>query len=117
MFKLYVIDACPYCSKSIKIMKSRKLEHNIITVTTTKKKSILKKKYKQSTFPMILFNNNLVGGLDSLENIINKCDMLNNLLDNAFKGIPKKTLGNILDLCCVLSNKKNACKLKSLCKK
>ena len=47
--------------------------------------------------------------------------MLNNALDTIFDKLfqnkSKQKLNNILDMCCELSTKKNACKIKTLCKR
>ena len=117
MFTVYTIPGCMFCKETVDTFKNRNINYKNIVVTTEKKKNSLKKKHKHNSFPQIIFNKKFIGGNDNLQLIIKQCDVLNNVLDNAFKNIPQKDLNLFLNLSCELSPKKNACRLKSICGK
>ena len=45
-------------------------------------KDIYKKKYEISSFPIVLFNNKLIGGNDSFQEIISNIDNTNEIINN-----------------------------------
>lgn len=78
MFVLYVLEYCPYCRNSLKIMADRGLKHQAIIVTDDKKE-FYKKQNKMTTFPQIFMKFDTdayikVGGNSDLEEIIQCCD-------------------------------------------
>ena len=115
MFTLYTIPGCMFCQEALNTMKNRKIKYKNIVVRTEKQKNALKKKYKHQSFPQVLYNRNFIGGNDNLQLIIEQCDKLNNMLDNAFNHISPKKLDLFLNMCCELSPKKNACRIKAIC--
>ena len=117
MFTLYTIPGCMSCQATLDTLKSRKIKFKNNVVKTEQRKINLKKKHKHDTFPQIFYNKNFIGGNDNLNIIIDQCDQLNKLLDNAFNHIPQKKLDLFLNMCCELSPKKNACRIKAICNK
>lgn len=84
MIVLYVLEHCPYCNNSLKILKENKIKHQTIIVENTiEEKNFYKKQNKMDTFPQIfmqLDSNKFmkIGGNDDLVNIINYCKSISN---------------------------------------
>ena len=117
MFTLYTIPGCMSCQGAINLMETRKIKYKNIILKTEKRKTAIKEKHKHATFPQVFYKKNFIGGFENLELIVEQCDKLNNLLDNAFNHIPTKKLDLFLNMCCELSDKKNACRIKAICSK
>ena len=111
MFKIYVKPGCPYCENAIQTVKTRKIPHKIIELQTEKRRMEIKKKHKYQTFPQVFFKNNFIGGNDEFQAMVEKCNNMNNLFDS----MPPKILKSVIEICCALSTKKNACVLSKLC--
>jgi len=111
MFKIYVRPGCPFCADAIQTVKSRKIAHKIIELKTEKRREEIKKKHKYQTFPQVFFKSNFIGGNDEFQAMVGKCDQMNNLFDS----MPPKILQSVIEICCALSSKKNACVLNKLC--
>jgi len=52
MIVLYVLDGCPYCNNSLKLLKEYKIKHKAIVVKQSEKE-YYKKQNKMNTFPQI----------------------------------------------------------------
>tara|TARA_B100000963_G_C22613647_1_gene666163 strand:- start:185 stop:556 length:372 start_codon:yes stop_codon:yes gene_type:complete len=113
MFKIYVKPGCPYCAHAIHTVKTRKIEHKVIELKTEKRRLEVKKKHNYQTFPQIFFKTTFIGGNDEFQSIIEKCDTMNKL----FNSLPPKILNTVIEICCSLSTKKNACMINKLCNK
>jgi glutaredoxin len=78
MFVLYVLESCPYCINSLKILRERGLKHQAIIVKQ-EEKEYYKKQNKMKSFPQIFMEIDKdsymkIGGNSDLEEIINHCD-------------------------------------------
>jgi glutaredoxin len=113
MFKIYVKPGCPYCAETISTAKYRKINHKIIELKTEKRREEIKKKHKYQTFPQVFFKSNLIGGNQEFQSIVSKCDQMNTLFDS----MTPKILKTVVEICCALSTKKNACVLGTICQK
>lgn len=74
MIILYVLDGCPYCNNSLRVLKENKIKHKAIVVAP-KDKEKYKKINKMNTFPQIFINADKdtylkIGGNDDLEETI-----------------------------------------------
>lgn len=52
MIIIYVLEGCPYCNNSLKLLKDNKIKHKVIVVDP-KDKEKYKKINKMNTFPQI----------------------------------------------------------------
>lgn len=82
MIVLYVLESCPYCNNSLRILRERKLKHHPIIVKD-EEKEFYKKQNKMNTFPQIFMEIDKdayikIGGNSDLEEIINQCDNISN---------------------------------------
>lgn len=73
MFVLYGLDYCPYCIKSIQLLKMHNIPHKMTWIKESDKDKY-KKKHKMSTFPQVFYKTTpksrkmvKVGGFDDLE--------------------------------------------------
>jgi glutaredoxin len=80
MIILYVLENCPYCNNSLKLLRQYKIKHqSIIVENTQEQKDFYKKQNKMSTFPQIFMKidkNSFmkIGGNSDLMEIIEHCD-------------------------------------------
>jgi glutaredoxin len=82
MIVLYVLDKCPYCNNSLKILTEKKIKHTSIVVKNTEK-DFYKKQNNMNTFPQIFMkvegdNYMKIGGNDDLIEIFENCDNIKN---------------------------------------
>ena len=110
MFTLYVKPGCPYCAAAIHTVKSKNVKYKIIELKTESRREKIKEKHKFNTFPQVFYKKNLIGGNTELQSIVESCDRMNSLFDS----MEPKKLKIILELCCSLSSKKNACSVSKL---
>ena len=100
MIVLYVLDGCPYCNNSLKLLKEYKIKHKSIVVEQSQKE-YYKKQSKMNTFPqifMMIDKDNIVkiGGNSDLEEIIgiiqsiHKSNFSIDTVYNMYKNIYKK---------------------------
>jgi glutaredoxin len=79
MIILYVLEFCPSCLNSLKVLKENKIKHQAIIVENTpEEKNFYKKQNKMDTFPQIFLQIDndkymKIGGNYELVNIINYC--------------------------------------------
>ena len=65
--KIYTTSYCPYCKRAKSLLESKGLEYEEINLTTDPELRLeLEKKYNWRTVPMILINDELIGGFDEL---------------------------------------------------
>jgi len=81
MIFIYVLDYCPYCNNSLKILNEFNIKHKKITVQDHEK-DYYKKKNKMNTFPQIFLEiekDKLVkiGGNSDLEKTLSICKFIN----------------------------------------
>lgn len=55
MIIIYVLEGCPYCNNSLKLLKDNKIKHKVIVVDP-KDKEKYKKINKMNTFPQIFIS-------------------------------------------------------------
>jgi len=82
MIVLYVLNGCPYCSRSLQLLKQYKIKHKEIIVEQEEKEHY-KKQNRMNTFPQIFMQidtNNFmkIGGSSELEEIINQTNNIRN---------------------------------------
>ena len=82
MIVLYVLNGCPYCNNSLKVLKENKIKHKAIVVAPQDKEKY-KKINKMNTFPQIFIeadkdtylkiggNDDLVETIDIVKQIMN----------------------------------------------
>lgn len=86
MIILYVLENCPYCTNSLKLLRQYKIKYqSIIVENTQEQKDYYKKQNKMSTFPQIFMKidkNSFmkIGGNSDLMEIIEYC---NNISDSS----------------------------------
>ena len=84
MFVLYVLETCPYCNNSLKILKENKIKHKSIVVKNTEEeKNFYKKQNGMSTFPQIFLqvskdNFLKIGGNSDLIEVLEQCNNIKN---------------------------------------
>jgi len=84
MIVLYVLDGCPYCNNSLKMLKDRKIKHKSIVVKNSfEEKEYYKKQNGMDTFPQIFMqvdkdNYMKIGGNSDLVEIFENCDNIKN---------------------------------------
>lgn len=65
--KVYTTSYCPYCKRAKNLLESKSLEYEEINLTTDPDLRLeLEKKHNWRTVPMILINDELIGGFDDL---------------------------------------------------
>lgn len=89
MLKLYVLKGCPYCASSLDLVKSKKIDHEVIVVSQEEKESY-KKKHSMNTFPQVFYNRTLIGGNQDLHEIINSIEIVSHLPDSTITGLKKQ---------------------------
>ena len=82
MIILYVLDGCPYCNNSLRVLKEKNLTHKSIVVKNSEK-DFYKKQNDMNTFPQIFMkidkdNFMKIGGNDDLMEIFENCDNIKN---------------------------------------
>lgn len=65
--KIYTTSYCPYCKRAKSLLDSKGTEYEEINLTNDPDERVsLSKKYNWRTVPMILINDQLIGGFDEL---------------------------------------------------
>jgi len=65
--KVYTADYCPYCTRAIRLLKSKRVDFEEIDVTDdTEKRRWLAKVTGRQTVPQVFINGASVGGSDDL---------------------------------------------------
>tara|TARA_B100001175_G_C19157166_1_gene471052 strand:+ start:113 stop:454 length:342 start_codon:yes stop_codon:yes gene_type:complete len=86
MFKIFLKPECPYCAKTVSLLKKYKLKYEKYTEPNPEKREILKKKHNMNTFPQIFYisnnQNTLIGGNDELKQKIIFCKKLAKTINN-----------------------------------
>ena len=78
--KVYTTSYCPYCKRAKSLLESKNLEYEEINLTTDSELRLeLEKKHNWRTVPMILINDELIGGFDDLAKLERE-DELDNLI-------------------------------------
>ena len=82
MIVLYVLTSCPYCIRSLQLLKEYKIKHKVIIVEPEEKEHY-KKQNRMNTFPQIFMQidtNNFmkIGGASELEESINQANNIRN---------------------------------------
>ncbi len=82
MIVLYVLEGCPYCLNSLRLLKQYKIKHKAILVPY-EKKDYYKKQNKMDTFPQIFMKINkdqfaTIGGNSNLEELLDLCKTIKN---------------------------------------
>ena len=76
--KLYSKADCIYCTKAVNIIEKYELMHLVTkeTIDDVNERSLLKEKYNVKTFPIVIVNDELIGGYTELHRyIIRTCVM------------------------------------------
>jgi len=73
-FELFVIEGCPFCNKSLKLMKDSKIKHKVVVVPP-EKKAFYKKAHQMNTFPQVFYHKKngsiiKVGDSNDLQNLV-----------------------------------------------
>jgi glutaredoxin len=100
MIVLYVLEGCPYCINSLRLLKEYKIKHKSIVVHPSEKE-FYKKQNKMNTFPQIFImidkdNFMKVGGNSDLEEVIRLSKDINesntsiDIVYNMYKNMYKK---------------------------
>jgi glutaredoxin len=100
MIVLYVLEGCPYCNNSLKLLKEYKIKHKAIVVQQDEKE-YYKKRNKMNTFPqifMMIDKDNFIkigGNSDLVETIelshnINKSNVSIDAVYYMYKNLYKK---------------------------
>ena len=55
IFNVYMLDGCPYCTKTINLLNKKNLQYNEKTIERNKLRKY-KKKYNSNTFPIVILN-------------------------------------------------------------
>ncbi|HEX3034538.1 MAG TPA: glutaredoxin domain-containing protein [Thermodesulfobacteriota bacterium] len=63
---VYTIRGCPFCRHAKKLLDSKGVNYEEIDVTDLQKKREAKEKFDWPTLPIILINEELIGGYDEL---------------------------------------------------
>ncbi len=72
-------EFCPYCKRAVALLKKHNAAYTYIDTATEegdRQRSILSKKYKHSTIPLILVNDQFVGGFDDLKRKVDANELL-----------------------------------------
>lgn len=78
--KIYTTSSCPYCIRAKIFMDNKGIEYEEVNLTNSpEKRTELSEKYNWRTVPMILINDQLVGGFDDLVNL-DRSDRLDDML-------------------------------------
>ncbi len=65
--KIYTTSYCPYCKRAKSLLDSKGADYEEINLTSdTELRVELEKKYNWRTVPMILIDDELIGGFDEL---------------------------------------------------
>jgi glutaredoxin len=100
MIVLYVLEGCPYCNNSLRLLKEYKIKHKAIIVPINEKEKY-KKQSKMNTFPQIFMmvdKDNIIkiGGNSDLEeaielsNNIHRSNVSIDVVYHMYKNIYKK---------------------------
>ena len=100
MIVLYVLEGCPYCNNSLRLLKEYKIKHKSIVVQQNQKE-YYKKQNKMNTFPQIFIMLDKdkvmkIGGNSDLEEVMGLSDSIhksNSSIDivyNMYKNMYKK---------------------------
>ena len=67
MWKIFILDGCPYCNKAKHILHNISNDSDIEVIPVfNKNKDYIKKEHGMDTFPIIYKNNELYGGYTKL---------------------------------------------------
>jgi len=66
-FTLYAIPDCPYCDKAKQLLEDKNISYEYIVLRDIQKRKEIGTRYNMKTAPIILHNNNLVGGYTELK--------------------------------------------------
>lgn len=71
---IYSSMLCPYCNMAKKILQDRNLKFNEIIIDNNPeiKSEMEKKSFGKKTVPQIFFNQELIGGFDDLNDLVEK---------------------------------------------
>ena len=89
MLKLFVLKGCPHCASSLELVKSRKIDHEVIVVSQ-EEKDLYKKKHGMNTFPQVFYNRTLIGGNQDLHEIVGAIETVSHLPDATLVGLKKQ---------------------------
>ena len=76
---IYTIRGCPFCRNAKKLLDGKGVNYEEIDVTDRQKKQEAKEKFDWPTLPIILINDELIGGYDELR-ALDRQDKLDELL-------------------------------------
>lgn len=78
--KIYVKTTCPFCQAAVQLLEEQKVAFEMVDYTNDwDKLEELKKQTGQQTVPMIFFDDDLIGGYDQLNQIVQQGELQNKL--------------------------------------
>jgi glutaredoxin len=90
MFKLYVLEGCPFCTRALNKLSELKLKFHAIPVNPNEKEKY-KKAHGMDSFPQVFFidktKNYKIGGCDELIELTNLITKVKNYNTNMFSKI------------------------------
>lgn len=96
MLHLFVIEGCPFCQNSLRLVKKHKFKADI-TVVQPQQKNQYKQRHSKNTFPHVFYkaeknskNMRLIGGNSEFESLLNALEVV-----REFK-LPNNTVCNLL---------------------